>query len=169
MTRRASASRRRYVPWAGRGGMTLLETLVVVGIAVLLLALLLPILTRAREASRQVACIANLRQLGNGFRLYANDEGQLPYPAFTQIPWERSLAKYLSIPTFRCGSDAELAPVTGSSYDWRDTGILETTLAGKPWREAQRPDTVLVFEALPGWHQPGRINVVCVDGAAKAM
>jgi len=149
--------------------MTLLETLVVVGIAVLLLALLLPILTRAREASREVACIANLRQLGNGFRLYANEEGQLPYPAFTQIPWERSLAKYLSIATFRCGSDSELAPVTGSSYDWRDTGIAETTLAGKAWREAQRPDTVLVFEALPGWHRPGLLNVACVDGSSKAM
>lgn len=169
MTRRACAFRRRSAPWSGREGITLPETLVVIGISVVIIALLLPILTRAREASREVACIANLRQLGNGFRLYAHEEGQLPYPAFTQVPWERSLAKYVSIPTFRCGSDSELAPVTGSSYDWRDTGVPETTLAGKPWREAQRPDTALAFEALPGWHQPGRLNVTCVDGSTKTM
>ena len=149
--------------------MTLPETLVVVGITVVIVALLVPVLSRARAASREVACIGNLRQLGMGFRLYAQDEGHLPYPAFTQIPWERSLAKYLSLPTFRCGSDSELGPVTGSSYDWRDTGIAETTLAGKAWREAQRPDTVLVFEALPGWHRPGLLNVACVDGSSKAM
>ena len=149
--------------------MTLPETLVVVGITVVIVALLVPVLSRARAASREVACIGNLRQLGMGFRLYAQDEGHLPYPAFTQIPWERSLAKYLSLPTFRCGSDSELGPVTGSSYDWRDTGVPETTLAGKEWREAQRPDTVLAFEALPGWHQPGRINVTCVDGSSKVL
>jgi len=149
--------------------MTLPETLIVIGITVVVAALLLPILTRAREASREVACIGNLRQIGTGFRLYATDEGRLPYPAFTQVPWERSVAKYVSIPTFRCGSDAELGPVTGSSYDWRDTGVMETTLAGKEWREAQRPDTVLAFEALPGWHRPGRINVTCVDGSATSM
>ena len=141
----------------------------VIAIVGVLVALLLPVLSRARQASRQVNCLSNLRQIGTAFRMYSQDEGQLPYPAFTQIPWERSLSQYLTLDLFRCPSDAELGPVTGSSYDWRNTGVAETTLAGKSIREARRPDTLLAFDALPGWHQKGRMNIVTTDGSAASL
>lgn len=63
----------------GRAGFTLLELLVVIGIVAVLLAILLPTLSRIRESARQVVCSNNLREIGSGLVLYANDsDGWVP-------------------------------------------------------------------------------------------
>jgi prepilin-type N-terminal cleavage/methylation domain-containing protein len=54
-------------------GFSLVELLVVVGIIALLIGILLPSLSRAREASRRAECLSNLRQVGIAFRFYALD------------------------------------------------------------------------------------------------
>src|SRR5947209_3060040 len=59
---------------SGRGlGFTLIELLVVIGIIAVLMAILLPVLSKARESSRRTACLSNLRSLGEAMILYAND------------------------------------------------------------------------------------------------
>src|SRR3712207_6304765 len=55
-----------------RRGFTLVELLVVIGIIAVLIGILLPVLSRAREQSRRTACLANLRSLGQGLFVYAN-------------------------------------------------------------------------------------------------
>jgi len=54
-------------------GFTLLELLVVVGISVILMALLLPALSRAKARAYRPVCINNLRQINLGVRMYADD------------------------------------------------------------------------------------------------
>lgn len=59
---------------------TLVELLVVIGIIAVLIAILLPALSRAKSQATAVACLANLRSIGQAITIYAGQhKGSLPY------------------------------------------------------------------------------------------
>jgi prepilin-type processing-associated H-X9-DG protein len=69
---------RRHV---GRGGFTVVELLIIIGIIAVLMALFLPALARARRAAKNVECVSNLRSNGHALTSFATQHNG-KFPAF---------------------------------------------------------------------------------------
>jgi prepilin-type N-terminal cleavage/methylation domain-containing protein/prepilin-type processing-associated H-X9-DG protein len=106
-------------PRVSRRGFTLVELLVVIGIIAVLIGILLPSLSKAREHSRKTKCMANLRSLGQGMVMYANqNQDRLPNsnpfqtvdaPAETTHVLKQLCEQFLggSVGVFHCPSDRD--------------------------------------------------------------
>ncbi|MEM1213862.1 MAG: DUF1559 domain-containing protein [Planctomycetota bacterium] len=87
----------------GRRGFTLIELLVVISIIALLIGILLPVLSSARQAGRDAQCLSNLRQIGVGVYGYSFEyDGILPISYFDgsgdsaqQADWALQIAAYM--------------------------------------------------------------------------
>ena len=70
-----------------RLAFTLVELLVVIAVIAILAALLLPALSSAKQKAWTTACNSNLRQIGLGLKMFADDNNEFYPMSGSVIPW----------------------------------------------------------------------------------
>lgn len=168
------------------GAFTLIELLVVIAIITILAALLVPAVSRTKEAGRSAACLSSLHQIGIALQMYVQDNDQhlpemrdrvgganqptnsLPSP---DVVLRRELG---NTNVLRCPSDrAQLFEQTGSSYSWNSllNGQRDDSL--KVFGLQFDPHAIPVFFDKEGFHAArGRgkeVNYLYADGHIKNL
>ncbi len=83
---------KKQAGYLGRHGFTLIELLVVIAIISLLVSILLPSLTKARELARRTVCAANLRSVGIAYQMYVQDhDGMGPFSGLFDNNWYQDI------------------------------------------------------------------------------
>src|SRR6195952_270606 len=99
-----------------KAGFTLVELLVVIGIIALLISILLPALSKAKQQGNTIKCLSNLRSIMLAANLYSNDNKGTVLPCGTnkQGWWCNLLVdgNYISAPQTSAADYATRGPMT---------------------------------------------------------
>ena len=81
---------------------TLVELLLVMAVIMLLAALLFPALSTVRSTAKRIKCVANLRQFGLGFNMYAMENHGYIFSYLHYVPgdciwWPNKYGPYMKM------------------------------------------------------------------------
>lgn len=138
-----------------RGAFTLVELLVVIGIIAILMGILLPALSRAREQAYRIFCCNNQKQLTTGLTLYATDnDGYLPFNNWSTFD--------------------SLSP--GWLYDGDDKTLPEHLKNGLLWRYIRNAKTFLcpmdtppLYAGIDQAPRQQQLSSYCMNGAINGF
>ena len=170
-------------------GFTLIELLVVIAIIGVLAGILLPVLSRSRESSRRTQCMSNIKQIGMGLIMYANENNdQFPSDTAYSVPSPAMRGLNLLYDTyvsdnkfFNCPSDTTVTIATSAGMSPSTSGGTEAfTLTqcsygyDRSHTNADDPDVAILADRPPPGtpnatantlnHKGRGQNIVYVDG-----
>ncbi len=122
-------------------GFTLVELLVVIAIIGVLVALLLPAVQAAREASRRSHCVNNLRQMALAIANYESAQQQYPY-ARKSDQWDAYTWTQLILPFIEQQQVYDLYWDINDASEWRPAGSPDV-------RKRQARESL-----IPAWYCP---------------
>jgi prepilin-type N-terminal cleavage/methylation domain-containing protein len=164
-----------------RNAFTLIELLVVIAIIAILAAILFPVFAQAREKARQTACLSNMKQIGLGLTMYAQDYDEVLPPANDDVtnfaaPTSKpnflgSLIPYIkSKPIFVCPSTPlatdpasvklGLQPNAESSTNYMGNGVI----MGRPLAVVPAPADIVYLHELGAVENIAWLRPVCQPG-----
>jgi prepilin-type N-terminal cleavage/methylation domain-containing protein/prepilin-type processing-associated H-X9-DG protein len=162
---------------------TLIELLVVIAVIAILAGLTLPVIGLGLRKAKSVQCVSNLRQLGIGIRLYANDHaGRLPVAApfrnassnaYETLPLIQTVLADVSGPKsklFKCPEDRRgLFERDGSSFEWNAS--INGRMLSRMGQDGsgQPPSATFLLRDREGFHARGSKNALYADGHARAQ
>lgn len=174
---RTSRSYRNAAACPQRQAFTLVELLVVIGIIAVLISILLPSLSAAREAAQAVQCASNLRQIAMAHVMYQNDyDGWclvLMYPGDSSSNrWYKMLYSQGYLPSqnvFICPSEPQgkygdstltyglNSTLTGNSLN-RNDSQSPPVKASQVMQKRNGPQCIVFSESLPDIYSPLMTN-----------
>lgn len=158
-------------------GFTLIELLVVIAVISLLVSILLPSLTKARDFAKLVSCQANLKAFGIAYMTYANDSNdwlpsyghqnyeeakagkpasQYPYKRF----WKVALAPHLDIGEVPKNKDSMLFQ---DLWNGRKYTIFICPGATEDRRTVYGEKLSTNYHHHPFWNFPAPNSFICAD------
>lgn len=158
-----------------RKAFTLVELLVVIGIIALLVAILMPALSKARDQANSVKCMSNMRQIGQAYLMHAAEHrNHVPTAGLIHSPYYAApaglgdVARNKYIYYSESGTErplpipAALGIYMGQKITATSAQELKQQMDSGPIREVftcptQSPDTMqegVMLRDQPGWEAP---------------
>ena len=160
-----------HLRWTGRKfphAFSLVELLVVIGIITILIGLLLPSITRAREAAKRTKCLSNLRTLGHAIMMYADSsKGWLPNTnppqtvndddATTQVLVALNRDHLRAPAVFHCPSDYDDVPekIETAAYGQPNSARVSYDFYSVWWQPEFGPKLTKIKDAPLAWDLDG--------------
>lgn len=142
-------------------GFTLIELLVVIAIIAILATVLFPVFARARENARRTSCMSNMKQLGIGMLMYAQDYDERFYGGSRVAPvlgqawvdigrgggWAGASYPYVkNTQVYKCPSDTN----KGSGSDLPVSYAFNVYTASTVLANHQNPSMGILFSEISG-------------------